>query len=105
MNNNIHRCAGRRRPAGTFHPFKIINGSLARVRPLVAVSTQHAAASLCARWSRNALTGVLECHWVPEAPVEPYPRMKAVRRISVARVQRRFRRADLRPPSCQSIHG
>jgi len=105
MNYKLHLFAGRRRAAGTFHPFKASNGSRARMRPGVAVSIQHACAPLCARWSRNAVTGALECRWIPEAPVEPRRHAKAVCRSFKARMHRRSRSAGLRPPSRLSIHG
>ncbi|ULU24474.1 hypothetical protein [Dyella terrae] len=105
MNNKLHLCAGRRRAVGTFHPYKAPNGSRTRVRHSVAVLTQQTTAPLSARWSRNAVTGALECHWAPEASTEPHPRMKAVRRIVHARMHRRSRSAGLRPPSRLYIHG
>lgn len=105
MNSKLHLCAVRRRAAGTFHPFNAPNGNRNRARPSVAVSTQHATAPLRSRWSRNPVTGVLECRWASEVSTEPQPRMKAVRRILKARLHWRSRSAGLRPPSRLSIHG
>nr|WP_199048731.1 hypothetical protein [Dyella sp. ASV24] len=105
MNSKLHLCAGRRRAAGAFYPFNAPNGRRNRARPSAAVSNQHATAPLSARWSRNAVTGRLECHWASDVSTEPHPCMKAVRRILKVRMHRRSRSAGLRPPSRFYVHG
>ena len=105
MNNKLHLRAVRHRAAGTVHPYKASSGIWTRVRPVVSAPTQSQATPLRARWSRNAITGMLECHWAADTANKPHPRMKAARVAFKSRMHWRIRNAGLRPPSRQYAHG
>ena len=102
--NKLYLRAVRRRAAGAIQHHKAW-GTWNRVRPTMAVAPLHHAASLHAQWRRNAVTGVLECRWMADAPVEPRPRLSAGRFASKFRTQWRLRGAGMRPPSRQCANG
>ncbi|RDS84263.1 hypothetical protein [Dyella psychrodurans] len=103
--NKLYLRAVRRRAASAPHHHKAWRGSWNRARPDVAVSPSHHAAPLHAQWHRNAVTGVLECHWVCDAPDEPSPGLRSRHVVSKFRMQWRLRSAGMRPPSCQYANG
>lgn len=104
MNHELHLRAFRDRAAGTFCLRNTSGNTCAGVRPRVPIRPR--AAPLRAQWSRNAMTGVLECRWVIEEPVEPHACSKATRVAFKTRVRALCRKAaGMHPPSRQYIHG
>ncbi|GLQ94476.1 hypothetical protein [Dyella acidisoli] len=103
--NKLYLRAVRRRAAGAIHLHKTWGGTLHRVRSAAAVAPLHYAAPLHAQWRRNAATGVLECHWVADAPAQPRPRLSSARFTSKFRMQWRPRGAGMRPPSRLCANG
>jgi hypothetical protein len=102
--NMLQLRAARPRTAGAFYPRLASHGPI-RVRHAVpATLLPHDApvrreVPLRAQWFRNAITGKLECRWVPDAGTEPHQHRAVAHVRSFVRKPRRVNRADMRPPS------
>lgn len=106
--NKLQLRAARFRTASTFHHRKAPH-DLSRVHHAVsAVTLHHDAAArrampLRAQWFRNPASGLLECRWIAETTTEPPMHRNVVIRSAgirdVFRMNRRFHRAGMRPPS------
>jgi hypothetical protein len=103
--NKLQLRAVRPRTASTFHRRKASLG-FSRLRHAVSAVTLHhdvpvrRATPLRAQWSRNPVSGALECRWVADTTTtEPPVRHGNVLIHPVLRMPRRIHRAGMRPPS------
>jgi len=102
--NKLQIHAVRQRAACALHRRKALNGVLGRSRRAAPATfprhdaSTHRALPLRAQWFRHAVSGALECRWVPDAAAEPHS-VGNVHFLSTARMHRRISRAGMRPPS------
>ncbi|GFZ96565.1 hypothetical protein [Dyella caseinilytica] len=102
--NKLQLRAARPRTASTFHRRKASRG-ISRLRHVLSAVTLHHdvpvrhSTPLRAQWSRNPVSGALECRWIVDATMEPPMYRGSVHRHPVIRMPRRTSHAGMRPPS------
>ena len=103
--NILHLHAGRHRAVGLRHrqpAGAVLSMHLPRVVPAHVQQRDAAApqrATLHAHWSRNAVTGAMECQWTVDAPARRARHRLIKPHHRICRMHRRGSFAGLRPPS------